>query len=58
VNKGLIELCVPPEDTSNFYTGVLNVSGVIGVNGNQYGIDKTQLGTVNKLSPIIIKTDN
>lgn len=53
-NKGLIELCVPPEDTLKWYPGVLNASGAICVNDEWYGIDTVQIGVVNKLAPITI----
>lgn len=53
-NKGLIELCLSPEDTAKLYRGILNASGAICVNDDWYGIDMVQLGTVNKLAPINI----
>lgn len=55
INKGLIELCVPSEDTIKFYTGVLNMSGAICVNDNWWGLDSVQVGNVNKNKPIEIK---
>lgn len=56
INKGLLELCVPPEDTKLFYTGVLNMNGVISVGGNVFGMESVQIGQVNKLNPINIIT--
>lgn len=53
-NKGLVELCVPPEDTLKFYRGILNMSGAICVDGNWFGLDSVQVGVVNKLNPINI----
>lgn len=54
INKGLMELCLSPEDTLKFYTGVLNMNGVISVCGNTFGMDSVQIGLVNRLNPISI----
>lgn len=54
VDKGLISLCIPSEDTLKFIPGVLNINGAICVDDSWYGIDSTQLGTVNKLKKIEI----
>lgn len=53
-NKGLIELCLSPEDTLKLYRGVLNMSGAICVDDNWSGLDTVQIGVVNKLTPITI----
>lgn len=56
INKGKMELCIPPEDTLKFYTGILNMNGVISVCGNTFGMDSVQIGVVNGLNPISIAT--
>ena len=53
-NKGLVELCIPKEDTVKFYRGILNMSGAICVNDNWYGLDTVQIGVVNNITPISI----
>lgn len=57
VDKGKVELCIPPEETVKFYTGELNVSGAVCVNDSWYGLDKVQVGVVNRNAKIQI-SDN
>lgn len=58
VDKGKIQLCIPPEDTIKFHSGVLNVNGAICVNDNWWGMESTQLGVVNRINPISIVENN
>lgn len=51
-NKGMMELCLSPEDTLKFNTGVLNISGAIMVNGNIFGLQKQKIGEINNLKSI------
>lgn len=51
-DKGKAQLCLEGEDTYNFYTGDLYMSGSIYANGNGYGLAKTKIGSVNRLDKI------
>lgn len=53
-DKGKARLCLSSEDTSKMYPGPLFASGAINVNGNIFGINKTQIGNINNLSTINI----
>lgn len=57
LDKGKIELCIPPEDTLKFHKGVLNMNGAICVDDNWWGLDSVQVGVVNKLNPIMVTTE-
>ena len=55
IDKGKAELCLDSSDTALLATGPLSVTGAIrNVLGNIYGINKTQIGNVNRLSKINI----
>lgn len=53
-DKGKARLCLSSEDTSKMYPGPLFASGAINVNGNIFGINKTQIGNINNLRTINI----
>ena len=55
IDKGLMELCIPAEDTSKFYRGILNMSGAICVDDNWSGLETVQIGMINNLAPIEIR---
>ena len=54
IDKGLMKLCVPPEDTLKMYRGILKAGGVIMVGGQTFGIPETTIGNINNLKPINI----
>jgi len=57
IDKGKAQFCLDPETTLNLPSGKLSVDGAISVDGSYYGLPSTEIGQVNRLPKIIIKTD-
>ena len=58
IDKGKAQFCLDPETTLNLPSGKLSVDGAISVDGSYYGLPSTEIGQVNRLPKIIIKTDS
>ena len=57
IDKGKAEFCLDAEDTAKLPSGPLSVDGAIMVEGQAYGLAPVNIGQVNRLPQISIKTN-
>ena len=54
-DKGKCMICFNSNESLNFHPGELIAEGGVIINGNPYGLSPIKIGTVNNISPLIIK---